>query len=120
MDYDELSLQISLSSPWNYDDLLQRSFILYVNVPRNYDLLSFLVTQNKNSLRQVYQLSPNQGPPNKGTPNNGPPNKGPQTILQISKHLLKNLTFMKSNIATQNSHFWKEIHLPNHHFWYLC
>ena len=23
---------------------------------------------------------------------------------------------MKSNIATQNSHVWKEMHLPNHHF----
>ncbi len=21
---------------------------------------------------------------------------------------------------TQNSHVWKEIHFPNHHFWYLC
>ena len=26
---------------------------------------------------------------------------------------------LKSNIDTRNSHVWKEIHFPNHHFWYL-
>ncbi len=27
---------------------------------------------------------------------------------------------LKTNIDTENSHIWKEIHFPNHHFWYLC
>ena len=26
----------------------------------------------------------------------------------------------KTNLDTQNSHIWKEVHLKNHRFWYLC
>ena len=30
------------------------------------------------------------------------------------------LTPLKTNMDTQNSHIWKEIHFENHHSWYLC
>ena len=29
-------------------------------------------------------------------------------------------TFLKFNIDTENSHIWKEIHFPTHHFGYSC
>ena len=32
----------------------------------------------------------------------------------------KSFTPLKFNIDTPNSHIWKEIHLLNHHFWYLA
>ena len=39
-------------------------------------------------------------------------NENPEVVFSNRK-----FTPLKSNIATQNSHVWKEIHLPKHHFW---
>ena len=44
-----------------------------------------------------------------------------QAWKQTPKYIkeVRRFTPLKSNIDTQNCHLWKEIHFPNHHFWYL-
>ena len=45
---------------------------------------------------------------------------GGARVVWVRNSQLAAVTPPKSNIDTQNSHGWKEIQLPNHHFWYLC